>query len=95
MTPSGMNDMGADAGAEAAPAPAPAGQIMLSADMFPEGVTPKAGDKLVLGEPDESGNIPATLEAVPDAKKDSTGREEWENDFRKSMSPAEPAEEAQ
>ena len=62
----------------------------LSAEMLPPGA--KAGDKLILGTPDEDGMFPVTLEASPE--KEDTGQESWENDFRKHMSPMEGETEA-
>lgn len=60
-------------------------QIMLSASMFPNGMAPKAGDKLVLGQADDSGNIPCTLE-VAQVIGDDKEKEDWEDGLRKSMS---------
>jgi hypothetical protein len=100
----GMNDMGGGE-AETAPAapPSPTSEsdgkntVMLSADHFPSGMAPKDGDKLtfcVTGKPDEEGNVSGYFEPAAGGNK-GEGMDEWANDFRKSMSPTAPGEEAQ
>lgn len=82
-----------DAGTIAAP-PAVQNTIKLSPEVFPEGITPKAGDTLVLGEPDAEGMLTATYQPAKEQKGDGTGQEEWEQDFKKHMSAVEPQESA-
>ena len=69
--------------------------VTLSAAHFPPGIQPKQGDKLtfcVTVPPDEEGGVSGYFEASGNEKQ---GTEDWESDFKKSMSPTAPAEEAQ
>jgi hypothetical protein len=80
---------------EVSPMPSETGNtVMLNADMFPDG-PPKPGTKLVVGQADEQGNIPCTMEAMPkDGKGDDDDLEKWKGEFRAHMSATAPAEEA-
>ena len=86
--------MGAETPPAAAPETGDKNTVVLSADHFPEGMSVKDGDKLtfcVTGAPDSEGNVSGYFEAA-DAGKPSG--EDWEADFRKSMSPTASQEEA-
>lgn len=66
--------------------------VVLSADHFPKGMVPKDGDKLtfcVMGAPDSEGNVSGYFEASGGGDMD-----DWENDFKKEMSPTAPQQEA-
>jgi hypothetical protein len=95
-----MNDMGQEGTPGDAPdAPAPSADtdkniVMLSADHFPEGVTPKKGDKLtfcVTEDADSSGNVSGYFDA---SASPASGGDEWVDDFKKSMSPVSPQAES-
>jgi hypothetical protein len=88
---SAMAETGMDsaAGSDTMPPPAENAPTQpIPAEMLPKGA--KAGDKLVLGQPDEEGNFPVTLEAGDGPKEDKEGaeREQWADDFRKHMAPS-------
>lgn len=68
-------------------------QIMLPPDIFPKGMMPKPGDKLVLGKPDEQGMIPCTVEAAPE-QNDDNEKADWEQGLREAMSPQTGQQEA-
>jgi hypothetical protein len=87
------NDMGMGGEAPPAAPESPSAQggdkntVVLSADHFPAGMTPKDGDKLtfcVTGPVDSEGNVSGYFESGGES---GSGMNDWENDFRKSMSP--------
>lgn len=73
--------------ASPAPARGEKNTVVLSADHFPAGITPKDGEKLtfcVTGSPDSEGNVSGYFEAGGEA---GAGMNDWEQDFKASMSP--------
>jgi hypothetical protein len=70
--------------------------VVLSADHFPQGMSPKEGDKLtfcVTSAADSEGNVSGYFEMGDGMGK--SGDDDWEQNFRKSMSPTAPQEGAE
>ena len=85
-------------GGDMPPAPEAGGEekniVMLSADHFPKGMSPKEGDKItfcVTAPPDSEGNVAGYFEGMA-GKED--GPDAWEQDFKNEMSPTKPKAEA-
>ena len=86
------DDMGMGAGDETmsqgmAPADEKQHEVMLSADNFPEGMAPKNGAKLTFcctADPDSEGNVSGYFEMSSGGMDDG---EDWDSEFKKSMSP--------
>jgi hypothetical protein len=68
--------------------------VMLSRDHFPQDMSPKKGQKLtfcVTGDPDSSGNVAGYFEGGSDGGE--ANMDDWEGDFKRSMSPRAESEE--